>query len=63
MKTIIVNNCQECPFCNNDNEYGYDCCNLDQNIHTKAFDQMPKEHVHEKCPLKQKEYIIKTKKL
>ena len=28
MKTLKIKNCKECPFCNNDNEYGRDECNL-----------------------------------
>lgn len=54
MREIKVTNCQECPFCNSDNEYGYDRCNLDIDIHVdnRGWDSMPKDKVHDKCPLK-----------
>lgn len=48
-----VTNCQSCPLCNNDNEYGYDRCNLDINIHMNKFEQMPLENIHISCPLKE----------
>jgi hypothetical protein len=47
-----VDNCQQCPFCNSDNEYGYDRCNLNKDIVMKGFEMMPENHVHELCPLK-----------
>src|SRR5690606_852872 len=51
MKNIKVSNCQECPFCNNDNEYGQDKCNLDSEIYAKTNEELPSDKVHENCPL------------
>lgn len=48
---IKVTNCQECPFSNHDNEYGTDSCNLDKSI-TEEIDLLPKQTIHEKCPLR-----------
>ena len=48
---IIVKNCQDCPFCNDDNEYGKDKCNLETEIILNYWKEMPKDKVHEKCPL------------
>lgn len=52
MNVRQVTSCQDCPFCNNDYEYGYNFCNLDDNIVMKGMDQMPHDKVHDKCPLK-----------
>jgi hypothetical protein len=49
---IEVKNCHECPFVNNDNKYGKDSCNLDDNIFTEGFGELPKDDVHKDCPLK-----------
>ena len=49
---IKVKNCQECPFCNRDNEYGADRCNLWEEIFVPDFDELPKKTIHEKCPLR-----------
>jgi hypothetical protein len=49
---IEVKGCQSCPFCNNDNEYGKDQCNLDTDIFAKKLETLPSEGVHEKCPIK-----------
>ena len=49
MKTIKVNNCHECPFCNDDSEFGKDQCNLSE---IYMFDGwMPKLTRHKDCPL------------
>jgi hypothetical protein len=56
---IEVKNCSECPFVNNDNEYGKDQCNLNKDIITIGFVELPSDKVHEDCPLlKEKEIIV-----
>lgn len=52
-RNIQVSNCQECPFCNIDNSFGYDGCNINIDIGTDkiASFQMPKNKVHKNCPL------------
>lgn len=52
MRYLKILNCQECPFCNNDNEFGYDSCNLKNGILMKNFEQMPYDKIHNNCPLK-----------
>lgn len=51
IKTIKVKSCSSCPFCNNDNEYGLDACNLGS-FTTEENKEMPSDTVHDKCPLK-----------
>lgn len=63
MKKIKIKNCEECPFCNSDNEYGYDRCNLEnylniENITLKGWNQLPDYKVHEHCLLKNESYLI-----
>ena len=54
---IKVSNCQECPFCNIDNEFGYDQCNLDKSENgvnstlRMPFDNLPHRIIHYLCPL------------
>jgi hypothetical protein len=48
---LEIKNCQSCPFCNNDNEYGHDNCNL-QIIELGDFEQLPSDKIHEKCKLR-----------
>lgn len=57
-KYILINNCHECPFCNNDNEYGKDSCNLHGNIYSKNLESMPEDKVHSECPLLLADYTI-----
>ena len=58
MNIIKVNNCQDCPFANNDNEYGYDRCNL-KDIELSNWEELPGTGVHKECPLKEKDFVIK----
>ena len=60
MKTIEVSNCHECPFANNDNEWGHDSCNLEY-LNNFPEIELPEDTVHKKCPLKKQNYIIKLK--
>ena len=60
-KTILVDNCQECQFCNLDNEYGYNHCNLNDDILAGVNENLPKDKVHNKCPLKNMNYRIRLK--
>jgi hypothetical protein len=57
---IQVKNCRECPFANNDNEYGYDNCNAPNNeLELLGYEQLPEQGVHERCPLKKSDLIVK----
>jgi hypothetical protein len=56
---IVVENCHECPFCNNDNEYGRDRCNLNSEIILLyGWEELPDDKVHEKCPLLKSDYEV-----
>jgi hypothetical protein len=65
---IEVSNCHECPFCNNDNEYGRDECNLSEKVDDKLIEgsiwqQLPYDSVHYRCPLKRLNQVtVKIKK-
>ncbi len=61
MKIIKINNCHNCPFANNDNEYGHDGCNL-KDIKLYGWEELPKNKVHKECPLKQNHFVIKLTK-
>ncbi len=62
IKTVEVANCQDCPCCNNDNEFGHAGCNIDTDIYAKGiYDELPSDKGHEKCPLKKMEINIKLK--
>jgi hypothetical protein len=58
MKVIKVDNCQNCPFVNNDTEYGYDGCGLKE-IKLIMWEQMPIDKVRKECPLNNDDFIIK----
>lgn len=59
---IEITNCQECPFANNDNEFGYGNCNLSsklkKEIRLDGFEELPKDKIHDKCPLKENKIIF-----
>jgi len=59
MQEIIVDNCHDCPFANNDNEYGKDQCNLNTDIVCNGSDELPHYKVHKDCPLKNNSFTIK----
>jgi hypothetical protein len=69
MERFIVKSCQDCPFCNNDNEYGKDSCNHPFNFDNavregypyNSFGEMPKDKVHENCPLKKEPITVSLK--
>ena len=52
---LEIKNCSECPFCNQDNEYGRDSCNLSiligKNIFMNTFEELPKDKRHIDCPM------------
>ena len=58
MTTIKVKNCQECPFVNIDNEYGYDSCSAKE-IKLTKWEELPEEGVHEECPLKETDFTVR----
>lgn len=66
-KIIEIRNCQECPFCNNDNEYGFDECNLSNKmclsnqVSINSWEELPKRHIHPHCPLIIDEVIVGIK--
>jgi hypothetical protein len=58
-KEIIVTNCWICPFVNDDGEYGKTYCQLNDDIVMPgSFEQMPKDKVHDNCPLKDGEVTV-----
>lgn len=59
---IEITNCQDCPFCNNDNEFGKDQCNLNDEIFGYFYEELPSDRVHEDCPLLHNDYEVKLKK-
>ena len=57
-----VKNCRECPFANNDNEYGFDMCNapdVKPILSTDEWEELPETGVHKNCPLKENVIIVK----
>lgn len=60
-REITVTTCQTCPFVVNDNEYGYDGCNISEQVSDslKAMEELPSDKVHTLCPLKNGEYTVK----
>lgn len=61
-KEIEVTNCWQCPFVNDDAEYGKTYCQLNDDITMPgSFQQMPKDKVHNQCPLKNGAVTIKLK--
>jgi hypothetical protein len=61
VQTQKVHSCQDCPFSNNDNEYGLNGCNIKQ-LNLDNWEQLPSDKVHDDCPLKVGEVIVKLKK-
>ena len=58
--TKEISNCFECPFVNDDSEYGKTYCQLNDDIVMPgSFQQMPKNKVHEDCPLKNGSVTVK----
>lgn len=58
LKFKKITGCQSCPCCNQDNEYGYNWCNLgDFGPKGKGnFVQMPKTVIHKDCPMR--DYVV-----
>ena len=60
MKEHKINNCYECPFANTDNERGKDQCNLkDIELDSRNWEELPEDKVHDECPLKDSDVIVK----
>ena len=58
-KEIKVTNCWTCPFVNDDHKYGKTYCQLNDDIVMPgAVEQMPKDKVHDDCPLKKSSYRV-----
>ena len=57
MKEVKINNCRECPFVNQDNEYGFNACNL-KDIELNRWEELPEDEVHKECPLREMDYLI-----
>ena len=59
---IKITSCHDCPFCNNDNEFGRDQCNLSYilnlDIITGYKNQLPYDKRHDECPLENEIKII-----
>jgi hypothetical protein len=62
-KIIEITNCGKCPFCNNDNEYGMDQCNLSYCVYVKSdiVSDLSRNTIHKDCPLKKEEVIVRIK--
>ncbi len=64
MSKIEVTNCQECPFCNNDNEFEHNACNLNKDLKPDIVDywpEMSETTIHKDCPLRKSYYIVRIK--
>ncbi len=63
IKTIEVENCHDCPFVQNDNEYGFCACNISEpeTLDLKGWEELPNDKAHDKCPLKNMNYRIRLK--
>lgn len=61
IKTIKVENCKECVFCNYHLVYSVDFCRLNNLIKIDRHDQLPEDKTHDKCPLKHMNYRIRLK--
>jgi hypothetical protein len=59
VKMIKVSNCRECPFANNDNDFGFDWCNaaLDK-IELEPNEELPEEKRHDNCPLNEEPIVV-----
>lgn len=55
--TVTVYNCRECPFVQNDNEFGYYGCSV-KDVKMKNFEELPEDKVHNECPLKKLDFSI-----
>lgn len=60
--TLEIKNCADCPFSNNDNEYGLNCCNLafhlGKDIKLDNWGQLPKDKRHKDCPIETKIELV-----
>jgi len=61
---IEVKNCFECPFANNDNEYGRVECGLAERLRIdlglEVWENLPHDRIHEKCPITDKVEITRS---
>jgi len=59
---IEVKNCGNCPFANNDSEYGHDECNLAEklgiDLKLGLWEELPEDRRHENCPLTEQLTIV-----
>ena len=68
MINFFVTTCHNCPFANNDNEYGRDKCNHPFNFgkveapEYVQYWELPKDKVHKNCPLKDESINVILKK-
>ena len=57
-RVLYVSSCRDCPFANEDNTWGYNWCNINEDIDV-GNGQLPSDSVHEDCPLKKHKNIVK----
>ena len=57
---ITVDNCFDCPFVSLDDYYGYTGCTVIE-VELEKYTQLPDNEVHDNCPLKEKEFLVKIK--
>lgn len=60
--TLEIKNCADCPFSNNDNEFGRDLCNLalhlGKDIKLDNWEQLPEDKRHKDCPIENKIELV-----
>ena len=59
IKTILVDNCQDCPFGYTHHELTYLICAI--NTIDRLPDELPKDKVSDKCPLRNINYRVRLK--
>ena len=57
-KEITITNCNNCPFCNNDNESGYSCNFPFSEALASEMTDYDKDIAPEKCPLRVASFTI-----
>lgn len=61
MKTIEfkVTTCAQCPFSNSDCDYGLNACNHPESkLDLDTWEQLPRDKVHNLCPLKDNNILV-----
>lgn len=60
MSLITVDSCMECPFVVYTRENGFCGCTVPKTeVWVKENEELPRDKVHEKCPLKSSDILVK----